>query len=145
MTLLDVARRYAAILDANVSLKGWSMSTFGKVPKIYVGVNLKKPPGADDCPAIVIIPQSVDAADVNAPPTGNILVGWNITNGETSEVGNIVMLRGLEDAEAFAGRIFDILNEDSPTTTIISAQFQFDAVDAFPQFPGYMDLQIRYW
>lgn len=46
----------AAALAADSALSAWSVAAYGRVPKIYINIDVRNPPGEAECPYIVLYP-----------------------------------------------------------------------------------------
>jgi hypothetical protein len=46
----------AAGLAANTALSAWATTNYGRVPKIYINIDERNPPGETECPYVLLFP-----------------------------------------------------------------------------------------
>lgn len=143
-TLGAISTRWAAMLATSETLAAWTDEKCGKEPKIFLGLNLKKPPTEDDCPCVIVLPESTQMTDESYPNDATISILWSIANSETEEDDDgVQVMMGLLESEEFGREIWDVLYQDS-TVKPQSVSFELDPAGSFPQFPGSMEISVKY-
>ena len=139
-----IASRWADLLAESSALKSWCDEKYGKEPHVYLGLNLKAPPGEDECPVVIVLPVSTTLTDESWPNDAVISVMWSVKNSETEEQDNgVFILTGLLESEEFGREIWDVLYQDK-TVIPQTIQFEVDPAGSFPQFPGSMEITVKY-
>lgn len=140
----SIAERWAAMLATSASLKAWCGEKYGEDPTVYLGLNVKKPPSEADCPVVVVLPESTEMTNEGYPNDATITILWSVANEEQEEDDDGVrIMTGLSESEEFGREIWDVIQTDG-TVYPQSVTFELDPAGSFPQFPGSMEIVIKY-
>ena len=139
-----IAARWAGLLAASTTIAAWCDDHYGRELSVFLGLNLKKPPTEDECPCVIVLPESTQLTDESYPNDATISILWSVANSETDEDDNGVhVMTGLMESEEFGREIWDVLYQDDAVVPQ-SVSFELDPAGSFPQFPGSMEISAKY-
>ncbi len=73
-----IASRWADMLATSTALNAWCEEKYGQEPHVCLGLNLKAPPGEDECPVVIVLPVSTTLTDESWPNDAVISVMWSV-------------------------------------------------------------------
>ena len=139
-----IASRWATMLATSTALAAWCDEKYGSELTVFLGLNLKKPPTEDDCPCAIVLPESTQMTDETWPNDATISILWSVSNSETEEDDDgVQVMTGLVESEEFGREIWDVIYTDT-TVTPQTVSFELDPAGSFPQFPGSMEITVKY-
>ena len=140
--LMGIAMKQAKALRDSELIRDFCLSKYNKLPQIIIGHNVKKKPGRDDCPAILIPRMGKIEGEDSREFKYFSLVGWMIVNDQETEAEDIRILTGLEESDALGQMIYETLCLLNPDYPVSESHYEIDAVEFFPQIVGEMQLNI---
>ena len=140
--LMGIAMKQAKALRDSELIRDFCLSKYNKLPQIIIGHNVKKKPGRDDCPAILIPRMGKIEGEDSREFKYFSLVGWMIVNDRETEAEDIRILTGLEESDALGQMIYEtlcLLNTDYPVS---ESHYEIDSVEFVPLIVGEIQLNI---
>ena len=138
LALKTIWQKWRDILEKDEAIEQCCQSKYGKSLTVYVGINRKNPPKAENCPFAVILP----GAKVEGEDVGEFIysltVGWAIANENMT--GN--ELDGIGECDDLGQLILTALVEANPNYPASSINYDINPVDFFPQIVGEMLIEL---
>lgn len=145
ITLTSVLQAWRDVLKGSAEVKAWCQEKYGKDPKIFVGVNEKRPPKDTDCPFIVLMALPKTEGLENSPYTYSFLVGWSVLNKEITDIDGVIEYPGLYETDELGQMIWGLIQAASSEHPCSQMEYDInaDSMDLLPQFPGAMLIDIE--
>lgn len=143
LNLSDIISKWRDALKASQPIQDFCMSTYGKAPSIYVGINGQALPDASNCPMIIIYPGAKAEGLELQEFTYKLTVGWTIVQSAVTAVGNVTEYSGVGECNALGQLIYQELAQISTDNPISAVNYSIEPVAYFPEFPGRMDVTIK--
>jgi len=142
ITLKDTLRN--AIHDDS-DTQTWCTAQYGRNHKVYVGIDLRKPPGKDDCPLVML---AMDAkAEGYALSEQNHVFGvvcelYNSSEAATGKA-NVVEYQGVDHIETLRQYVLAAIAAVIPAGFFLqTVETEFSQIEFFPFFDVAMILKI---
>lgn len=142
LKITDIVVRWKEALAASQDIRDFCLTKYGKEPKIYVGLNRKKPPGEKDCPLIIIRPGAKIEGEDEKQFTYVISVGWGVVSEVETISGNVIEMAGVNECDQLGQLIYETLVNVNPSYPVSSVNYETDPIEFFPQFVGEMQLEL---
>lgn len=144
ITLTDIVQKMRNILTATDSeFHTWAMSILGSHPAVFVGLDVRNPPGSADCPMIVIRPISMDGGQESSERSYQVAVDWGLVDESVSSTAGATEFPGLYTVDGFGLAIWSALTGSFSSSVALSrSDYSLDPVEFFPMLLGGMDITI---
>jgi len=143
LKLSDIISRWRDALQASQPIQNYCLSKYNKVPNIFVGINGKAPPTADNCPMIVIFPGAKSEGLELQEFTYKLPVGWTILQNAVTVTNNVTEYSGVAECDALGQLIYLELAQLSTDNPISVVNYNIEPVAYYPRFPGRMDITLK--
>lgn len=140
LPLSTIVRVWRDLLAENSAINDYCITHYGRTPKIFVGINAKKPPTEADCPYIVIRPGAKEEGELEEFRYV-ISVGWAVKNETQSQTGSVIEQNGVYECDDLGQLIYQALAEASANSPVTRCQYEIEPVEFWPQFVGQMELE----
>lgn len=140
LSLSTIVRAWRDLLAANATISDYCLARYGRTPRLYVGINAKKPPTEADCPYIVIRPGVKEEGELEEF-TYAISVGWAIKNENQTTNDNVIEQNGVYECDDLGQLIYQALAEASANSPVTRSQYEIEPIEFWPQFVGQMELE----
>lgn len=137
-----VARHWLDLLVNDETIKSWALSKYGRAPTFYLGVNVKDPPSAKNCPVVALYPLPESGGQEIYPWTHAVGIEWAVYQEGTQLIRGITECLGLVEADELGQLILGVLQSDSE---FISNQIDYSVnpVEHWPIFQGDASIVAR--
>lgn len=142
LPLTTIIDTWQKALAESTEINDFCLEKYSKKPKIFVGINRKKPPTEDDCPYIVIRPGVKEEGELDSY-SYVISVGWAIKNGKETQIGSVIAQDGVSESDDLGQMIYELLFDVSQYSPITLCQYELEPIEFWPQFVGEMALEIQ--
>lgn len=139
----DILELFAAKLAASTDLAEWCNTNLGKEPTIFLGIDLRDPPGRDSAPFIVLQPAPAQEGDEVSTFRYLVTVDWCLVEEGSTTTGNVRAMDGPKLAEAMGRLILDELRVASANVTLSSWTYTLEQVEFFPMIMAGLDLTLN--
>ncbi|HWR44573.1 hypothetical protein [Sporomusa sp.] len=143
LKLSDIISKWRDTLQASQPISNFCTTHYNKVPNIFVGINGKTPPTADNCPMIILYPGAKSEGLELQEYTYKLTIGWTILQNAVTVTNNITELSGIAECDGLGQLIYLELAQLSPDNPISVLNYDIEPVAYFPRFPGRMDLTVK--
>ena len=143
ITMTAILQKMRDLLKASTAISTWSTTKYGKVPTIYVGMDLKHQPKADTMPHVVLIPDGKDEGVEQSTHVYSVLVAWCVSDSGITPGTHTIEYDGLYNSDAFGQLIWSCLSDFSANCPASRCEYEVDGAVVLPLFPGYMTIEIR--
>ena len=132
IAMRDIMDRFATTLAGTAALDAWCQDKFGKDATIYVGFDVREPPGEADTPFIVIQPGAASEGDEMGVFSYIVTVDWGIVVDTSTTTGQIKEMDGLKLSDELGRIILDALRGASSNVSLSSWTYTIEPVEFFP-------------
>lgn len=143
LPIMKVVDEWCNALSTNSDLIDFCAETFGKQPKVFVGLPVNAPPTANDCPYVIIFPGTKDEGEDNDENTYAFTVGLAVKARELPAIeGNVVRVQGLSELDQLAQLVLQTLDEWDPDCSISNVQGSMEPRAHWPQLVYEFNIQL---
>lgn len=131
-TLIDTIK---TALANDAAVDNWANLTYGQTHTTYVNIDIRNPPGEDDCPYIVFYPTSKTMGSKSARKQHrfDVICCIHDSESETNPESNIVEYKGVVRIWEFRKLVEDALDGMSIGNALIDlVEVEYDTMDSFP-------------
>jgi hypothetical protein len=139
----DILELFATKLAASTALDAWCQTNFGKDLTIFLGVDVREPPGKAFAPFVVLQPGPAQEGDEVSMFSYQVTVDWCIVQEETTVTGNVRRIKGLELCDDMGRLILDELRPASVNVTLSTWNYTVEQVEFFPMIMAGLDLTLN--
>lgn len=147
ISLQTIWDKWVNAIATNQPIIDFCLEKYGKAPKIFIGVNLKRVPTDIDCPYIAIDPQSADEGANIREFTYILPIGIGVKNDAVTieNIGDVKVYRmeGFIEVNHLLDLIIDAIAAVNPSYPIDNWKKEIDSVSMFPQFIGFLSPELR--
>lgn len=145
MTLMSVVNAIKTKLAASTAIASWCTTNSFSALKIFVGLNGKNPPTETDCPYVIVYPSLWTEGERESEWSWIIVVAWSVYNEASTTAGQVETLTGIGQCDALGELIWAevkaaCIGLGFPASR---ADYDIEAYEFFPQFPGRMSVVLR--
>lgn len=144
IALKNVAVKWVNAIANSTAINDYCMATFGKLPKVYVGVDTRHKPLATDCPFIVVsgLVKQEGLEKGTYQYIGS--VGWVILDNAVATVTDRVhTLEGIYKLDDLGQLIWQAIAEINPNYPISELNYGIDMLDYIPQYAGNAEITVN--
>lgn len=141
-TLLTTLRD--AIHD-NSATQSWCTSNYSRNHKVYVGIDIRKPPAEDQYPIVHLFPMTkLEGYELEEQEHGfGVTCGLYKTGTRTTGKTNVVEYTGMQDIESFRKLVETAITGTSiADIRIDSLNIDYETIEFFPFFLANMDFKF---
>ena len=143
VTLHAVMDRAAAVLAADAALLAWC-ATHYVPPKIQIGLDERNRPGPEDCPVIVIRPDSARLGQTQSEDSFTILIDWAVYDETISDAGPARVYTAVRRVDELGVLIWSsLVSGFSDRVALDRTEYALETVERFPLVLGGMDITIN--
>ena len=142
LALESIVKKWKDALVASTALNGYCQTNFGKLPKIYVGLDPRVSRTQTDCPYIAISPISKQEGLDHSEYKYTCIVGWVILNNDTTTTGNVTELDGVYQLDQLGQLIWQAIADINPNYPLSDLDYNVDMLDYVPQFAGHANITL---
>ena len=145
MNITTLLHNMRDAIHDNSALNTWATTNYGRNPKVYVGIDTRKPPAADQYPLVHLFPQQKTIGDGNQTHVIGVTCGIYDDDTLTTSKTNVVELEGISYLEDFRKLVETALLTTalSDAHWIASIDVVYETVEYFPYFLCAMDVHIQ--
>lgn len=143
ITITAILQKARDLLKADTAISTWSTTKYGRVPTIYVAVDVKKMPKEDTMPHIILLPDDETKGTEQPDRIHPIMVAWCIKETGITSGTQTVEYDGVYDSDAFGQLIWECLSKLSWNCPASRCEYSVDGAAMVPLFPGYMTIEYR--
>jgi len=145
MNIITLIHNLRDAIHDNYALNIWSTTYYGRNPKVYVGIDTRKPPAADQYPLVHIFPQQKTVGDGNQSHIINVTCGIYDDDTLTTAKTNVVELEGISYLETFRKLVETAILSASLASYhyIGSIDLTYETIEYFPYFLCAMEVRVR--
>jgi len=141
MTSVQIMETIRNALAADSALLAWSQAQFGKLPTIYLGIDERKPPPADEFPIVSLTGITFLQGEGAREIVGQIDLGVGVLQEEIISSGQMRTFKGLLQAEELRALAEDTLYR-LKLPGALDSRAETAAVSAYPLFISYSILTL---
>ncbi len=136
--LETIAKKWRDALANSVAITDFCMTNYGKLHTVYVGVDPRKKPKAEDCPYLVIGGFTKQEGLEQSEYHYNGSVGWVVVEkNEAAVTGNIKELLGQYHVDELGQLIWQEIAAINPNYPLSELNYSVDMLDYVPQYVGH--------
>lgn len=139
----DILDLFSSKLAATAALDAWCQEKFGKDATIFVGVDLREPPGKAHAPFIVLQPGPAQEGDEVSTFSYQVTVDWCIVAETSTVTGNVRKVDGLALSDELGRIILEALRPASPNVTLSAWNYTIEQIEFFPMIMAGLDLTLN--
>lgn len=139
----EVVEHYVGALANDAALEAFCQATFGKSPKIFVGVDTRNPPGKADTPFIVFRPGPSAEGDEAGTFQYTFTVDWILVDEGSTTTGGVVVMDGIKKSDDFGQAILAALRGASANVVLSSWTYYIEPVEFWPMYAGNMEVTLN--
>ncbi|WP_094605344.1 hypothetical protein SPSIL_002530 [Sporomusa silvacetica DSM 10669] len=143
LKLSDIISKWRDALQASQPIQNFCTTHYNKAPNIFVGINGKIPPTADNCPLIILYPGAKSEGLELQEYTYKLTIGWTILQTAVTVTNNVTELSGIAECDALGQLIYLELAQLSPDNPVSVLNYDLEPVAYFPRFPGRMEITVK--
>lgn len=143
LKLNDIIDKWRDALQASQPIQNYCTAKYAKSPKLYIGINGKTPPAAEDCPLIILYPGAKSEGLELQEYTYKLSVGWVILQNATTVTGNTTEYAGVKECDDLGQLIYLELAQLSTDNPISIVNYTIEPSAYYPRFPGRMDITLK--
>lgn len=143
LKISQIKDRWKEALVNSAAIEDFCQNNYGRSPKIFVGLNVKKPPSNSDYPLIVLRPGTKLEGLRQERNQYAISLSWGIIDEGVTQDGNVIELDGVDKIDEFGQLILQELVEVNPSCPISTIEYETDAIEFFPKIVGEMMLALE--
>lgn len=143
LKLSDIISKWRDALQASQPIQDFCLTHYNKAPNIFVGLNGKLPPTAEQCPLIILYPGSKTEGLELQEYVYKLTLGWTIVQNAVTVDNQVTEFSGITECDALGQLIYLELAQLSPNNPISVLDYSIEPVAYFPQFPGRMDITVK--
>lgn len=139
----DIMDLFATTLAGTAALDAWCQTNFTKDAAIFVGFDVREPPGKAHAPFIVIQPGAAMEGDEVGMYQYNISVDWGVVVETTTTTGQVKEVDGLAKVDEMGRIILDAIRSASSNVVLSSWTYTVEPVEFFPMILAGLDLTLN--
>ena len=139
----DILNLFATTLAGTPEVDAWCQTNFSKDATIYLGFDVREPPGEESAPFIVLHPGPAQEGDEERQFSYVVMVDWGIVAETTDNSGGVNSLTGLRLADEFGRIILNALRGANDNISLSSWTYSVEPVEFFPLILAGMVLTIN--
>jgi hypothetical protein len=143
LNLYAIASKWRDVLKNDQDIIDFCQLKYGKNHTIFMGLDIKNPPKKDDCPYIIINPESKSEGGDQSEYPYSVFVGAGIFNDQKTITDNVVEMNGMQEISDFLQLILAKIAEASPSNPIARCDLSVNSIDFFPQHVGELTNEIN--
>lgn len=143
ISLETIAKKWRDAIANSTAIGDFCTTNYGKVPKIYVGLDPRHKPTSSDCPYIVLggFTKHEGLEQGTYHYAGS--VGWVVYETAVASVtGQVNELQGLYHLDQLGQLIWEAIAEINPNYPLSELSYSIDMLDYVPQYAGNADIII---
>lgn len=144
MRIVELLEEFAAALAGNEVLRGWCVDRFGREPRICLGINGKAPPTGKDCP-LVILSDGIASEGNDQDEIGAVVIEWSVSDDRISLRRGAEICEGFLAAQTLGDLIWAALPDVTRDYKVSGRVYELEGMEFFPQFPGRMEVSVRFY
>ncbi len=125
----------AALVDTDSDIQIWSYQTYGRLMKVFVGVDEDKPPGERDCPYVEIMTEGRLTGPDKNPVEYRFIIICNLYDRDIVKHSSQLVFEnaGLDRLETFNGLVLDAFLGVLPNNaTVDELELDNSPVESWP-------------
>lgn len=143
INMRDILDRFATTLAATAALDTWCQTHFGKDATIFVGFDVRDPPGKTSAPFIILQPGAANEGDEMGMFTYMVTVDWCIVVDTSTTAGQVREIDGLKLADELGRIILEALRGASQNVVLSSWNYSIEPVEFFPMIMAGLDITLN--
>jgi len=145
MKLMNVVSAIASKIASSSAISSWCKTNNYTQLKVFVGLNGKNPPTENDCPYVIIYPSLWTEGEREGEWSWIVVVAWSVYNTSSASSGGMVTLTGLQHTDDLGELLWACVKEACLGLGFPASRADYDieAYEFFPQFPGRMSVVLR--
>ena len=139
----DFITKAQSALLGDAPLNAWCLETYGKLPELFVGINVLAPPEESTLPHIIIFPAEPTQEGGRGKPEEvfRFYVLWGIRDEGVTVVDRCTEYAGVKNCSHMGKLIWDCVRKMSPNfSAAISDVGIF--IEKYPLYPGTMTIEF---
>jgi len=142
VTLTEITQDLRDALASDQALNDWCLAELGELPTIFVGIDERNKPGLQDCPLIIIRPETIAGGQEQAAIEPVLYVDWGLVNDEITTADRIREYQGVYQSDRMGNLIWNALRSAGPDYALSQSDYTLESVRFFPMHVGGMDIKI---
>lgn len=143
INMRDILDRFATTLAGTAELDGWCQTHFGTDATIFVGFDVRDPPGKANVPFIILQPGAANEGDEMGQFTYIVTVDWCITSETSTTTGQVREMDGLKLIDELGRIIVEALRGASQNVVLSSWNYTIEPVEFFPMIMAGLDITLN--
>jgi hypothetical protein len=128
-------RAIAAGLAANSALSSWSTTNYGRVPKIYINIDDRNPPGEAQCPYILLYPTAWHGGMAEKTIDLDMIACVHDSTFRTYTDSDIIEYNGVQNVIELLDLAVNVVAGVNVANALLNEiHAEFDTISAFPFF-----------
>lgn len=144
ITQTQVVQKLRDLLSADTGdFADWCSTNLGQLPGVYVGIDVRDPPGEEQCPFVVVRPGVNREGEDQQEYDVAVSVDWGILSGDADVSGRVTEYAGLYTIDGFGRVIWECLTAGiSEQVSLSRSEYELSPIEFFPMLLGGMDITI---
>lgn len=143
LKLSDILNRWRDAIQSSQAIREYCIAKYGRVPKIYIGMNGKQLPADSDCPFIVLYPGAKTEGLELQEYTYTLTVSWTILQSAINTANEVNEYTGVSECDNLGQLIYLELAQLSTDNPISAVDYSIESSAYYPRFLGRMELTLK--
>lgn len=147
MNITTMIDAISAAIAQDSAIAAWCTTTYGHTHKVFVSLDLRNPPGQDDCPYVALWPDDKLVGYGISEKGHGLMFDISVYDESTRThdgIGNLVEYNGVARVEALRKLVETaVAGVDLGNVSLENIDIQYDSPESFPFFTAGMAVSFQ--